>query len=91
MNIQKSLLTVTEYIHFFKKRQEEESFLVCLIRLYFGSPLSFLAMRLYEDEEEYGIGTKAEGRLEMALVRWKGKGEPALYMAVKAVGVSEGF
>jgi len=46
-----------------------------------------------ETNQEYdgGIGTKAEGRLEMALVCWKGKGEPALYMAVKAVGVSEGF
>lgn len=68
MNIQKSLLTVTEYIHFFKKRQEEESFLVCLIRLYFGSPLSFLAMRLYEDEEEYGSKRKKLKRTKSTTV-----------------------
>lgn len=58
MNIQKSLLTVTEYIHFFKERQGEESFIVCLVRLYFGSPSFVPAMRPYEDEEEYGSQRK---------------------------------
>ena len=44
-----------------------------------------------ETKEEHRGGTagEAKGRLELAVVCWEGKREPALHLEIEAVGMSE--